>query len=89
MANKIEMQELEFMLAKEYKEGMNIPREFKGKKYAPEDWLMSEKKDGLRARYNPDTKGFVSRNNKCLIYLEGNSSKKAGPVWLWHHYLPW
>ena len=64
MANKIEIQELEFMLAKEYKEGMNIPREFKGKKYAPEDWLMSEKKDGLRARYNPDTKGFVSRNNK-------------------------
>ena len=31
---KVENQKLEFMLAKEYKEGMNIPREFKGKKYS-------------------------------------------------------
>ena len=64
MANKVENQKLEFMLAKEYSEGMKVPREFKGKEYAPKDWLMSEKLDGLRARYNPDTKEFVSRNNK-------------------------
>ena len=61
---KIKMQKLGFMLAKEWTEGMKVPREFKDKKFAPEGWLMSEKKDGLRARYNPETKGFISRNNK-------------------------
>ena len=45
MANKVENQNLEFMLAKEYSEGMKVPREFKGKEYAPKDWLMSEKLD--------------------------------------------
>ena len=58
------MQKLGFMLAKEWTEGMKVPREFKDKKFAPEGWLMSEKKDGLRARYNPETKRFISRNNK-------------------------
>ena len=57
-------EKLEFMLAKEYTEGMKVPREFKDKEYAPIDWLMSEKLDGYRARYNPNTKGFVSRQNK-------------------------
>jgi DNA polymerase/3'-5' exonuclease PolX len=55
---------LDFMLAKEYSDGMKVPREFKDKEYAPIGWLMSEKLDGYRGRYNPGTKGFVSRQNK-------------------------
>ena len=55
---------LDFMLAKDYSENMKIPREYKDKDYAPIGWLMSEKLDGYRGRYNPDTKGFVSRQNK-------------------------
>ena len=52
------------MLAKEYSENMKVPREFKDMECAPIGWLMSEKLDGYRARYNPDTMGFVSRQNK-------------------------
>ena len=55
---------LDFMLAKEYSDGMKVPREFKDKEYAPIGWLMSEKLDGYRGRYNPHTRGFVSRQNK-------------------------
>ena len=40
MANGVKDQKLEFMLAKEYKENMKIPREFKDKEYL-EDKLIS------------------------------------------------
>jgi len=50
------MAELDFMLAKEYSEGMKMPRGFTT--YAPIGWLMSEKLDGYRARFNPDTKNL-------------------------------
>jgi DNA ligase-1 len=53
---------LEFMLAKEYSEGMKMPRGFTT--YAPLQWYMSEKLDGYRARFNPETNGFISRQNK-------------------------
>ena len=54
---------LEFMLAKEYTEGMKAPRNTTD--YSPPvNWLMSEKLDGYRARYNPDTNSFLSRQNK-------------------------
>ena len=56
------MSDLSFMLAKEYSEGMKPPRGFTD--YAPLNWLMSEKLDGYRARFNPLTKSFVSRQNK-------------------------
>lgn len=56
------MSDLEFMLAKEYSESMKTPKGFE--KYAPLDWLMSEKLDGYRARFNPNTQSFVSRQNK-------------------------
>ena len=41
---------------------MKMPRGFTT--YAPSGWLMAEKLDGYRARFNPDTKKFVSRQNK-------------------------
>jgi len=51
------------MLAKEYVEGMKAPR--KVDNYTPPvGWLMSEKLDGYRARFNPTTNSFVSRQNK-------------------------
>ena len=56
---------LEFMLAKEYSEGMKMPRGFTT--YAPLQWYMSEKLDGYRARFNPETNGFISRQNKPYI----------------------
>lgn len=60
------MSSLEFMLAKEYQKNMKIPREFLGKEelFAPVGWLASEKLDGYRARYNPETNSFWSRQNK-------------------------
>ena len=54
---------LDFMLAKEYTDDMKAPRNTKDYN-PPEGWLMSEKLDGYRARYNPDTHGFISRQNK-------------------------
>ena len=56
------MSQLSFMLAKEYSAGMKTPKGFTD--YAPLNWLMSEKLDGYRARFNPVTKSFVSRQNK-------------------------
>lgn len=69
---------LDFMLAKEYVEGMKAPR--KVDNYTPPvGWLMSEKLDGYRARYNLDTKSFVSRQNKPF----------NAPTWflgaIWHN----
>ena len=63
------MSSLEFMLAKEYEAAMKIPREFSGKEehFAPVGWLMSEKLDGYRGRYNPKTRSFWSRQNKPYI----------------------
>ena len=54
---------LEFMLAKEYTMDMKAPRNTKDYN-PPVKWLMSEKLDGYRARFNPKTKSFVSRQNK-------------------------
>jgi len=54
---------LNFMLAKEYTMDMKAPRNTKDYN-PPIKWLMSEKLDGFRARFNPETKSFVSRQNK-------------------------
>ena len=54
---------LKFMLAKEYSIDMKAPRNTKDYN-PPIKWLMSEKLDGYRARFNPETKSFVSRQNK-------------------------
>jgi DNA polymerase/3'-5' exonuclease PolX len=54
---------LKFMLAKEYTIDMKAPRNTKDYN-PPIKWLMSEKLDGYRARFNPETKTFVSRQNK-------------------------
>ena len=54
---------LSFMLAKEYTMDMKAPRNTKDYN-PPIKWLMSEKLDGYRARFNPETKSFVSRQNK-------------------------
>ena len=56
-------QPLDFMLAKVYTEGMKAPRNTKDYN-PPLNWLMSEKLDGYRARFNPETTSFVSRQNK-------------------------
>ena len=51
------------MLAKDFTLNMKMPKKLKGKE-PPVGWFMSEKLDGYRARFNPDTKTFVSRQNK-------------------------
>ena len=63
------MSQLSFMLAKEYSGDMKVPKEFKGNedKYAPVGWLMSEKLDGYRGRFNPETNSFWSRQNKPYV----------------------
>ena len=43
---------LDFMLAKVYTEGMKAPRNTKDYN-PPIGWLMSEKLDGYRSRFNP------------------------------------
>ena len=54
---------LDFMLAKVFTEGMKAPRNIKDYN-PPIGWLMSRKLDGYRARFNPETSSFVSRQNK-------------------------
>tara|TARA_B110001469_G_scaffold127677_1_gene149705 strand:+ start:2758 stop:4638 length:1881 start_codon:yes stop_codon:yes gene_type:complete len=57
------------MLAKEFTQDMKIPREFKGntEEFAPIGWMISEKLDGYRGRYNPETNSFISRQNKPYV----------------------
>ena len=52
-----------FMLAKEYSLNMKLPKELIGSKL-PLGWLLSEKYDGYRARFDSDNKCFVSRAQK-------------------------
>ena len=52
-----------FMLAKEYNVGMKLPKEL-GQSKVPIGWLLSEKYDGYRARFDSDKKCFVSRAQK-------------------------
>ena len=52
-----------FMLAKEYSVGMKLPKELTKSK-VPIGWLLSEKYDGYRARFDSDKKCFVSRAQK-------------------------
>ena len=54
----------EFMLAKEYTQGMKIPRKVSDGYAPPVGWLLSEKFDGYRARWLPDQRVFLSRNGK-------------------------
>ena len=56
---------LDFMLAKVYTEGMKAPRNTKNYN-PPIGWLMSEKLDGYRSRFNPKDRTFVSRQNKLF-----------------------
>ena len=52
-----------FMLAKEFKPGMKLPKELQGDK-VPLGWFLSEKFDGYRARYDHEKKCFTSRAQK-------------------------
>ena len=52
-----------FMLAKDFKPGMKLPKELQGDK-VPLGWLLSEKFDGYRARYDHEKKCFTSRAQK-------------------------
>lgn len=66
MENKME-KKLKIMLAKEWTEGMKIPRNLENSNppyNPPLGWKASEKKDGYRARYDKTRKKFVSRTNK-------------------------
>jgi len=51
------------MLAKDFKPGMKLPKELQGDK-VPLGWLLSEKFDGYRARYDHEKKCFTSRAQK-------------------------
>ena len=53
-----------FMLAKDYIDGMKIPRKL-GKRPPPLGWWMSEKLDGYRAIFSTSHRQFLSRNNKA------------------------
>jgi DNA polymerase/3'-5' exonuclease PolX len=55
---------LSFMLAKEYTKDMKIPRKVYSGYNPPVGWLLSEKFDGYRARWEPGNNQFVSRSNK-------------------------
>ena len=52
------------MLAKEYTKDMKIPRKVHKDYKPPIGWLLSEKFDGYRARWMPNTNNFLSRSNK-------------------------
>ena len=52
-----------FMLAKDFKPGMKLPKELQGDK-VPLGWLLSEKFDGYRARYDHEKRCFTSRAQK-------------------------
>ena len=54
---------MNFMLADIFTPTMKIPKKISDKP-PPIGWYMSEKLDGYRAQFNPDTKTFVSRQNK-------------------------
>jgi len=62
-SNKEIIMALEFMLADTYTTDMKIPKKL-SENPPPIGWYMSEKLDGYRAQYNPETKTFVSRQNK-------------------------
>ena len=56
---------VEFMLAKDYIKGMKSPKSLSN--YDPPiGWLCSEKFDGYRARWIPDKRIFLSRNQKIF-----------------------
>jgi len=57
------------MLAKQFTEGMKIPKKI-AENPPPIGWSMSEKLDGYRARYDPLTQRFMSRQNKQFIAPE-------------------
>ena len=54
-----------FMLAKEFTEGMKLPKELTGSK-VPIGWLLSEKYDGYRARFVNQKNTFLSRAQKVF-----------------------
>jgi len=60
---------VEFMLAKEYVNGMKSPRGLVDYN-PPVEWLLSEKYDGYRARWIPSKRIFLSRNQKEFIAPE-------------------
>ena len=60
---------VEFMLAKEYTKDMKAPRSLADYN-PPVGWLCSEKFDGYRARWIPDKRIFLSRNQKEFIAPE-------------------
>ena len=60
---------VEFMLAKEYSKDMKAPRSLDDYN-PPIGWLCSEKFDGYRARWIPDKRIFLSRNQKEFIAPE-------------------
>ena len=74
------MSKLEFMLANVFDGNID---DYLG-------WVMSEKLDGYRARYNPDKKKFISRSNKAFnapiwftkfytnVHLDGELFTKRG-----------
>ena len=54
-----------FMLAKEFTEGMKLPKELNGSS-VPIGWLLSEKFDGYRARFVHEKNCFLSRAQKLF-----------------------
>ena len=62
-SNKEISMALEFMLADTYTTDMKIPKKLTDNP-PPVGWYMSEKLDGYRAQYNPESKMFISRQNK-------------------------
>jgi len=60
---------VDFMLAKEYTKDMKIPKALKDN-VPPIGWLLSEKFDGYRARWIPEKRIFLSRNQKEFIAPE-------------------
>lgn len=63
------MTELGFQLAKEYTDGMKIPKSLTDLP-PPLSWWMSEKYDGYRARIHPELGTLVTRQNKPLVVPE-------------------
>ncbi len=60
---------VDFMLAKEYTKDMKTPKALKDN-VPPIGWLLSEKFDGYRARWIPEKRIFLSRNQKEFIAPE-------------------
>ena len=62
----MDLEDLEFMLARIYLEGMKAPRNIPNYNPPPEGWEMSEKMDGYRSRSDERSNKLMSRQNKVF-----------------------